>query len=182
MGTGQPLTPELSMIQDYSLTYIDYTLALLVKDYRRHQFNDLEYLQQQDLEIAIFNTPYYQRMIYELLPRAELILIDSYSSYFEHYGDEADALAIVAEMGSSWTLLYPEYAVATPFGGNIKIPVAFPVPLGEESMADLLKNWINLKQKDGTINKLYNYWILGQQEKNHLPRWSIIRDVLHWVH
>ena len=181
MGTGQPLTPELSMIQDYSLTYIDYTLALLIKDYRRHQFNDLGSLQQEDLEIAIFNTPYYQRMIHDLLPRAELILIDSYSSYFEHYSNRADALVTVAEMGSAWTLLYPEYGVATPFGDTIKIPVAFPVPLGEESMADLLKNWINLKQKDGTISNLYNYWILGQQQKSHLPRWSIIRDVLHWV-
>ncbi len=35
--------------------------------------------------------------------------------------------------------------------------------------------------KDKTIDRLYNYWILGigAEEKGH--RWSIIRDVLHWV-
>lgn len=110
-----------------------------------------------------------------------MLSIDSYTSYIEHYSDRADALATVAEKGSAWSLLYPEYAVATPFGNSIKIPVAFPVPLGEENLADLLKNWINLKQKDGTVDNLYNYWILGQQQKTHLPRWSIIRDVLHWM-
>jgi Na+/H+-dicarboxylate symporter len=181
IGTGQGLTPELSLIQNYSLTYIDYTLAFLVKDYKRHQFNNLESLRQQELEIAIFASSYYQKLIHDLLPRAELLSIDSYTSYIEHYSDRADALVTVAEKGSAWSLLYPEYAVATPFGDSIKIPVAFPVPLGEESLADLLKNWINLKQKDGTISNLYNYWILGQQQKTHLPRWSIIRDVLHWV-
>ncbi len=182
MGTGQPLTPELSTRQDYSLTYIDYTLAFLVKDYKRHQFNDLAFLKKQELKIAIFDTHYYQRMLHRLLPKAELILVDSYSSFIEHYHERADAMITVAEKGSAWTLLYPEYAVATPFGDTIKIPVAFPVPLGEESMADLLKNWIHLKQKDGTITNLYNYWILGQQQMIHQPRWSIIRDVLHWVH
>jgi ABC-type amino acid transport substrate-binding protein len=71
--------------------------------------------------------------------------------------------------------------VATPFGDRIKFPVAFPVPLGEESLADLLKNWITMKQKDGTIAGLYNYWILGLEPEVHEPRWSIIRNVLHWV-
>jgi len=181
MGIGQGLAPKLSTIQDYSITYLDYTLAFLVKDYRRHQFNDLNYIRQHGLTLAISENYYYQRLIHNLLPQAELLVIDSYESYIEHYSDMADALVTVAEKGSAWSLLYPEYAVATPFGDSIKIPVAFPVPLGEESLADLLKNWINLKQKDGTITDLYDYWILGQQQLAPVPRWSIIRDVLHWV-
>ncbi len=73
------------------------------------------------------------------------------------------------------------HAVATPFNNTVKTPITFPVPHGEESLADLLKMRINLKQKDGAITNLYNYWILGQQQKEHELRWSIIRDVLHWV-
>jgi Na+/H+-dicarboxylate symporter/ABC-type amino acid transport substrate-binding protein len=181
MGTGQPISPELSIIQEYSLTYIDYTLAFLVKDHNRHRFKDLAFLQQQDLIIALVGTSYYQKMIHAFFPRAELLYVDSYSSYIDNYSNRADALATVAEMGSAWSLVYPEYAVATPFGNKIKVPVAFPIPPGEETMANVLNTWINLKQKDGTISNLYNYWILGQQEKNHTPRWSIIRDVLHWA-
>ncbi len=182
MGTGQPLTPELSLVQDYSINYIDYTLAFLVKDYKRHQFNNLDLIRSQELKIAVFNVSYYyQWKVHYLLPKAEFLSIDSYNSFLNYYTDKADALVTVAEAASAWSLLYPEYAVATPFGNSIKIPVAFPIPLGEEQLADLLQVWINLKDKDGTINGLYDYWILGKEQKNHVPRWSIIRDVLHWV-
>ncbi len=181
MGTGQPLTPELSIVQDYSHAYIDYTLGFLVKDYRRHEFNNLTILEQEDLEIAIFSTSYYQRLIHRLLPRADLLMVDSYTTFFSHYADQADALATVAERGAAWSLLHPEFTVATPYGDKIKIPVAFPIPLGEASMADFLKNWVELKKNDGSITDLYDYWILGQVADSHAPRWSVIRDVLHWV-
>jgi hypothetical protein len=181
MGTGQPLTPELSIVQDYSHAYIDYTLGFLVKDYRRHEFNSLNILEREDLEIAIFSTLYYQRLIHRLLPKADLLMVDSYTTFFSHYADQADALATVAERGAAWSLLHPEFTVATPFGDKIKIPVAFPIPLGEASMADFLKNWVELKKNDGSITDLYDYWILGQVSRSHIPRWSVIRDVLHWV-
>jgi hypothetical protein len=48
-------------------------------------------------------------------------------------------------------------------------------------MADFLNHWIDLKKKDNTIKKTYNYWILGQGVTIKEPRWSIIRNVLHWV-
>ncbi|WP_163340738.1 cation:dicarboxylate symporter family transporter [Desulfopila sp. IMCC35008] len=181
MGTGQSLTPLLSTRQGYTTPHIDYTVAFLVKDHRRHQFNNYDTLRQQDLEIATVGTLYYRRMLHDMLPKAELLFVDSLSSYIEHYSDKADAFATFAEKASAWSILHPEYAVATPLGNSIKIPVAYPIPLGEESMADLLNNWLNLKQKDGTISSLYNYWILGETEKKHSPRWSIIRDVLHWI-
>ena len=182
MGVGQDLTPELALVQDYSINYIDYTLAFLVKDFQRHKFNDLNFLRQQELTLAVFSVSYYyQLLIHDLLPRAEFLSLDSYESYLDHYADQADALVTVAEKASAWSLLYPEYAVATPFGNSIKIPAAFPIPLGEEKMADLLKVWINLKQKDGTITTLYDYWILGKKQNSQQHRWSIIRDVLHWV-
>jgi Na+/H+-dicarboxylate symporter/ABC-type amino acid transport substrate-binding protein len=181
IGTGQPLSPELSTIQDYSHTYIDYTLAFLVKDHDRHKFQDLRFLQQQDLVIALGDAPYYERIIHAFFPRAELLVVDSLSSYIDNYSEKADALVTVAEMGSAWSLVYPEFAVATPFGNSIKVPVAFPIPLGEAGMANTLNNWLTLKEKEGTIASLFNYWILGQQDKIHAPRWSIIRDVLHWV-
>jgi hypothetical protein len=38
-----------------------------------------------------------------------------------------------------------------------------------------------LKRKDGTLDVLYRYWILGQNAAPQRPRWSVIRNVLHWV-
>jgi ABC-type amino acid transport substrate-binding protein len=86
-----------------------------------------------------------------------------------------------AEVGSAWTLLYPEYQVVVPKPVLSLLPLGYAVALGDTEMADFLNHWIDLKRKDNTIEKTYNYWILGQGVTIKEPRWSIIRNVLHWV-
>jgi hypothetical protein len=48
-------------------------------------------------------------------------------------------------------------------------------------MLDFLNTWIILKKKDDTIERIYDYWILGRGAKKKEPRWSVVRNVLHWV-
>jgi hypothetical protein len=48
-------------------------------------------------------------------------------------------------------------------------------------MIDFINNWIELKKKDGTINKIKDHWILGRGAEKKEPRWSVIRNVFHWV-
>jgi hypothetical protein len=40
---------------------------------------------------------------------------------------------------------------------------------------------IDLMRRNGPMQELYEYWILGRSAASRPPRWSIIRDVLHWV-
>ena len=44
-----------------------------------------------------------------------------------------------------------------------------------------VNTWIALKRKDGTLDAVYKHWILGEDSTPKSPRWSIVRDVLHWV-
>ena len=46
---------------------------------------------------------------------------------------------------------------------------------------DFINLWIELKQEDKTIPSLYDYWILGKNAVPTPPRWSVVRNVLHWV-
>ena len=32
-----------------------------------------------------------------------------------------------------------------------------------------------------TIDALYNHWILGKTATRRQPRWSVVRNILHWV-
>ena len=48
-------------------------------------------------------------------------------------------------------------------------------------MVDFVNTWLDLKRKDHTINALFEHWILGKHASKKGPRWSVIRDVLHWV-
>ena len=48
-------------------------------------------------------------------------------------------------------------------------------------MDEFIDHWVELKKLDGTIEEVYNYWILGKRSEQKEPRWSIIRNVLGWV-
>ena len=44
-----------------------------------------------------------------------------------------------------------------------------------------LNSWLNVQKSAGTVQALYDKWILGKGAEKHSPRWSVIKDVLHWV-
>jgi hypothetical protein len=62
-----------------------------------------------------------------------------------------------------------------------RVPLAYPVAGRDEVMADFMNTWIQLKKKEGFVQSLYDYWILGKDAEPKQPRWSILRNVLHWV-
>jgi hypothetical protein len=63
----------------------------------------------------------------------------------------------------------------------MKIPMGYPIAKGESAFRVFLSEWIRLKQKDGTVDALFEHWILGGGAKPKTHRWSVIRDVLGWV-
>jgi hypothetical protein len=91
-----------------------------------------------------------------------------------------DAMVLTAERGSFLTLLHPAFSVAVPHPLQIRLPLAYPVARHDLEAARFLSTWIDLKKKDGTIQALYDHWILGRDAKAKGRRWSILRDVLHW--
>ena len=77
--------------------------------------------------------------------------------------------------------MYPQFSVVIPEPGVVKLPLAYPIGRHDQALATFVNTWIELKSKDGTIDALYKYWILGQNAAPRSPRWSIIRNVLHWT-
>jgi ABC-type amino acid transport substrate-binding protein len=77
--------------------------------------------------------------------------------------------------------LYPDYSVVVPKPDFAFLPLGYPIAKGDQDMVNFLNHWIDLKKKDKTIEKFYNYWILGRGAVEKKPRWSVIRNVLHWV-
>ena len=78
-------------------------------------------------------------------------------------------------------MLYPAYSVAIPQPDVLAIPLAYPMAWGDPELVSFINTWIELKKKDKTIATLYDYWILGKNAVPKPPRWSVLRNVLHWV-
>jgi ABC-type amino acid transport substrate-binding protein len=109
------------------------------------------------------------------------VVLESPREFFTRNTDDLDALVYSAEAGSAWTLMYPAYTVAVPQPDVLALPVAYGMARGDRELADFVNTWIDLKLKDQTIRTLYDYWILGKTGVDRTPRWSVIRNVLHWV-
>lgn len=77
--------------------------------------------------------------------------------------------------------MYPAYTVVIPQPDVLAAPIAYLIARGDQEMVDYMNNWLILKQKDQTIQALYDYWVLGKNAVPKSPRWSMIRNVLHWV-
>lgn len=77
--------------------------------------------------------------------------------------------------------MYPQFSVVVPRPSRVAAPVGFALPQDARELATFVDTWVRLKKKDGTLDRLYANWILGQGAKPHEPRWSVIRNVLGWV-
>ena len=168
----------------YSDPIMDLTLAFVTKDYRRETFSSwLTVRATPGLTIALADGPatsYFQNRIKDVLPLAKVIVLDNDKDFFTDPGLHADAMLETGETGSAWTLLYPSHTVVIPTDPVIRLPVSLPVPSGDVRLARFLSQWIDLKKGDHTIDRLYDYWILGKNAVPKEPRWSIMRDVLGW--
>ncbi len=133
------------------------------------------------LTIAVPDVPYYVRKLDELLPRATITTTQDAGAWFAGGATEVDALALPAERGSAWTIRYPAFSVVVPGPDPIRVPLAYPIGRRDAALARVVNTWIALKRKDGTLDAAYQHWILGHDATPVRPRWSIIRDVLHWV-
>ncbi len=119
-------------------------------------------------------------MLQEHYPRAEIITFsgpDDLAATLQH----ADACLFTAERGSAMSLIDPTLAVAIPRPNLVHVPLAYPVAAGQPEMLAYINAWIELKKRDRTIETLRDYWVLGRNAAPAEPRWSVLRDVLHWA-
>lgn len=58
---------------------------------------------------------------------------------------------------------------------------AYPVDIDEESFLNLVNHWMDMEEDYGGLDDKYNYWILGEGAQREQDRWSVVKDVLHWV-
>ena len=164
----------------FSDPYLIVTMGIVVKDHQRNEFlNWAEIKSRKDLKFGI-PSPELARDAREYLPRTEIVEIEFYEDFFKGYAADLDGVIVSAEAGSAWTVLYPSYSVAIP-EPHQSFPIALAVPRGDSDFERFIDDWLQLEKTLGTIDRLYDKWILGKSPEQTAPRWSIMKDVLHWA-
>jgi ABC-type amino acid transport substrate-binding protein len=180
--SGIASSPTLFLEVAFTRSYIELHPALIVPDYLRDKFDTYdELLGAKNLRIGIVNDPTLARLVNRRLPDAEIIEIPRVAAFFESEVPPADALLISAEAGSAWTMLRPEFQVVLPFAHFAGWPLGYATAAGDDKFRRYLDLWIDLMRADGLVTHLHDHWILGTTAEPRKPRWSVLRNVLHWV-
>lgn len=181
--SGLAITPGRAMEWKFSSSPMDLTLSFLVKDHRRSEFTHITTVKHTpELVLGLVQADEaFLNRFQLLLPDAKIKLVDSPREFLRGQRPELDAVVYSAEGGSAWTLLYPGFTVIVPKPNLIHVPLAYVLPQGDSQWGSYVSQWVELKKKDGTVEDLYDHWILGSGAGSTEPRWSVIRNVLHWV-
>jgi ABC-type amino acid transport substrate-binding protein len=166
----------------FSEPYGEVTLGLLLEDHKREAFQTVRQLDDAtDTRIAVLRSPSLLRAMEVISPGRELVWVDTPQKFLRGEMPEVDALIMPAEAASAWTLVYPQFSVVIPGPGSVSIPIVLALPNADESFTRFVDTWIQTAIPLGVMDEAYQHWILGRETATHQPRWSIIRDVLHWV-
>ena len=68
-----------------------------------------------------------------------------------------DAFVSLAEAGSAWTLIYPDYTIVVPKQLKLKTPVGFVILDNQDQFTSTLNDWIELRIRNNTVNNLYRH-------------------------
>ena len=162
---------------NFSEPYLNMTAAVVVEDYRRHEFKSWRSIDEKlNVRLGVVGEKRAEA-VKRILPNTDVVLLETYREFFTDNPKEVHALVISAEAGSAWTIIFPSYSVVVP-EPHIKAHAGLVMPLGDSDFADFVDDWLKLKKTSGFIDKLYDKWILGKGEEQKKLRWSIGRDVL----
>lgn len=180
-----PYLPTLLEVVEYSEPVLTATFSFVVKDHRRHGFATADALKKQGkLKIGVVaDVKFLEAQFRAWLPQIdfEMVELASPDAFFNSNDHGIDALLITAEVGTALTLLHPDFAVVVPKPVIWQVPQGFGMAIGNLALSEYLDGWVAIHRQRGSFQRAYNYWILGEGAKTQYPRWSVVRNVLHWI-
>ncbi|WP_065204419.1 cation:dicarboxylate symporter family transporter [Shewanella woodyi] len=165
----------------YAEPVLELNLAIATRDHMVNRFKSTEsILSLEEMTIAYVEHSDIIEEAKRKYTNLNFVKIPGYKNFFRQKSDKYDAVVISAQAGSAWTLFFPGYGIAI-LENSVRYPVAYAVAQNNQSLLNYVNNWQKLRKVDGHQDAIYNYWMLGQGAIEEKPRWSVIRDVLHWV-
>lgn len=180
--SGIQMTTDAIQKLDYSIPVLELHYAAVVKDYNAKEMRSGDFIKNHKrLKFAAVGNFSIFPLLQKKYPTLEIDIIDSEMTYFKDNGKTWDGLITSLEAGKAWTILYPEYTTIYDRDSVRSYPAAYAVAKGNLSLHTFLNSWLTIQKSSDYVDSLYNYWILGQNAVPKKSRWSVIKDVFHWV-
>jgi proton glutamate symport protein len=177
---GAYVTDERLQAVTVSKPYLQSPLALIVRSDRAHRFLDGPKIKgQRGLKIATFKSDILEPMARTLFPQAEVIIVPDYGTLLRD--ESIDAALWTLEQARAWAAANPGFSAVVPSDFGPPFLIAYLMPPNSTELANFINQWLDLQRAKGFEQRLKEYWLEGEPRRDDRPRWSIIRNVLHWV-
>lgn len=172
----------LATTMRFSDPYLDLHLAFLVPDTDVKQWQTVGAVRAQESPVvAVFQETEFTSLLPRVVPGMKVVQLEEPRDFLEGKRPDINAALVSAEGAAFWTLAYPRFRVVRPAGTKAEIPVVIAYRFHDTRLDELLDHWVSLRRVDGTIQRYFDYWILGQSARENKPRWCVIRNVFGWV-
>ena len=159
----------------FSNSYSEQNNVLLVPISKKDEFVDFEKV-QKNKNLVISGSGAYKNLVSQFFPNAKRV------DDFNIFQTGIDAWMWNQISATVWCMIYPNFTVIDYEGDLGKGYLGYPVRPDAVHLLEFINSWMKLKVANGFYQEQTDYWILGKNPKNiNKPRWSIIRNVLHWV-
>lgn len=166
----------------FTQSYMSPRLCFVVREKVRKQFATIDQITLNSaIKIAVLKGSSYEATARELFPEKELILLDTYEDF--HNTDPQYALLWEEQEAAAWNLSHRNYRIVFPQPPMGYDTLSYAIRNDSPRFIHYLDQWLELKKTQGFTDKQYDLWIKGKTEiaAPVEQRWSIIRNVLHWV-
>ncbi|MBS0625420.1 MAG: cation:dicarboxylase symporter family transporter [Verrucomicrobia bacterium] len=163
---------------DFTHPYDEENNVLIVPLKKAEEFLDINQVtSRQGLKLGAIGA--YNEVVQRHFPSANLLPVETLDSLVR---GEIDAWVTSRSLGTIWCVNHPDFVVID-YGDQIgKFYLSYPVKIGISfEWISFLNNWLILKEQSGFKTEMKRYWMEGEPPKKLPPRWSILRDVLHWI-
>ena len=163
-----------------SKSYFKSPLVMIDPSNQAGKFLSREKIEEiQDLKIAIFNDQVFLDLVNETFPEAETKLVSNLEEMVQF--KDYDAIIWTLTQGSILASINTDLSVVIPKDLGPPFLFAYLMPPNSSELREYVNYWLDLKEADGFTKSMNDYWILGKPQEDGSPRWSVIRNVLHWV-
>jgi proton glutamate symport protein len=177
---GVYVTDERLQTLTVSKPYLQSQLALIVRSDKAHRFLDgPSTKREKGLKIVTFKSDILEPMARTLFPQAEVVVVPEYEVLLRD--DSIDAALWTFEQAKAWAAANPGFSAVRPTDFGAPFLIAYLMPPNSDEFANFINQWLDLQRANGFERRMSEYWLEGKPRVDQQPRWSIIRNVLHWV-
>lgn len=143
--------------------------------------NSITIFLDTSLRIAALKGSSYEELAQQLFPKHHLIAIEDYDAFAN--SNIADVLIWGETQAVAWILKHRDYRILFPKPAIGQDTFAFLTNKEDFRFQQYLNAWLTLKTSQGFYDHQFDLWIHGKTDKVELqePRWSVIRNLLHWT-